>query len=132
MNAELPTLNSERRSGEHPRGSAVGQAGKVEGVAGRQPERSAELHVGDMVTLKNGMPGTFMVLRLLADELVRIRRWPILEAPPAEEVSLADLAPAEQPHLQPPPLGGEPGGINGAQGTALPTDSTLNPQLCGE
>lgn len=47
---------------------------------------------GDMVT-RRGAAGTYMVLRVLEGGMVRIRRWPILESPPAEDVPSDELTP---------------------------------------
>jgi hypothetical protein len=50
--------------------------------------------VGEMVTRADGTPGLFMVIRLLENGQVRIKGWPILLAPPAEDVDASDLRPA--------------------------------------
>lgn len=57
---------------------------------------------GDMVRKANGSADSYMVLRVLPEDRVRIRRWPITVAPPAEDVDLGEVIPCEHPHLRLP------------------------------
>lgn len=50
----------------------------------------ADFQVGDMVRVA-GRPGEYMVIRLLDGERCRVKQWPVLSAPAAEDVDIAAL-----------------------------------------